>query len=97
METAFTKSKVIESSSEVSSRQMRGFTQTQLPQRDQKAKYAVSAVASKGAGVEVQADVYEAVSRIRQDQDSANWMLAGYEGCNPKGTFWGFVYLLQNI
>ncbi|GFO24864.1 coactosin [Plakobranchus ocellatus] len=85
METAFTKSKVIESESNLSSRQMRGFTQTQLPQRNQKANFAVSAVASKGASVEIVPDVYEAVARVRQDGDSATWMLAAYEGANPKG------------
>ncbi|GFR71694.1 coactosin [Elysia marginata] len=85
METAFTKSKVLESETDVSSRQMRGFTQTQLPQRNQKANFGVSAVASKGAGVDIQPDVYEGIARVREDTDAAKWMLAGYDGANPKG------------
>ena len=85
METSGTKSKVLDTAADVSSRQERGFTATQLPKRDQTSKFAVSAVAAKGAGVEIQPDVYEAVAKVRQDFDSATWMLAGYEGSNPKG------------
>lgn len=64
---------------------MRGFTQTQLPQRDRKANFGVSAVAAKGAEVEIVPDVYEAVARVRSDSDPATWMVAGYKDANPKG------------
>lgn len=85
METSFTKSKVLESEVDVPSRQMRGFTSTQLPQRDQKTSYQVAAVASKGGHLEIQQDVYETVTKVRIDTDPTKWMLAGYQEGNPKG------------
>ncbi|XP_005097636.1 uncharacterized protein LOC101858936 [Aplysia californica] len=83
-ETAGTKSKVLEMD-QIPERQMRGFTQTQLPQREAKKGFSVSAVASKGAEVEFAQDVYEAVSRVRDNEDSTSWMVAGYQDANPKG------------
>uniref|UniRef100_A0A0B6YA28 Coactosin-like protein n=1 Tax=Arion vulgaris TaxID=1028688 RepID=A0A0B6YA28_9EUPU len=84
MESAGTKSKVIESDQN-SHRQMRGFTQTQLPQRDRKANFGVSAVSTKGAEVEILQEVFEAVSKVRSDVDPVMWMVAGYKDANPKG------------
>ncbi|BFZ05739.1 hypothetical protein BsWGS_08778 [Bradybaena similaris] len=84
METAGTKSKVVDLDN-VPQRQMRGFTQTQLPQRDKKANFGVSAVATKGAEVDILPEVYEAVARVRSDADPLTWMVAGYVDANPKG------------
>ncbi|KAK0065608.1 hypothetical protein BgiMline_020825 [Biomphalaria glabrata] len=84
METAGTKSKVLDDD-QVTNRQMRGFTQTQLPQRDKKSSFGVSAVSAKGAEVEILSDVREAVSKVRMDGDPATWMVAGYRDANPKG------------
>ncbi|KAH9487626.1 hypothetical protein Btru_070279 [Bulinus truncatus] len=84
METAGTKSKVLEDD-QLSNRQMRGFTQTQLPKRDKKSSFGVSAVSAKGAEVEVLSEVREAVARVRLDSDPATWMVAGYKDANPKG------------
>ncbi|XP_059148978.1 uncharacterized protein LOC131936091 isoform X2 [Physella acuta] len=84
METAGTKSKVLDDG-QLPQRQMRGFTQTQVPQRDRKANFGVSAVSAKGAEVEILADVAEAVARVRLDGDPATWMVAGYKDANPRG------------
>lgn len=80
--TSGTKSKVLESTE---GRQMRGFTQTQLPSRDNKAKFGVSAVSKGGAPVDVDSDVLEVVASVRNDATSLNWVLAGYRDNNPKG------------
>ena len=74
-ETAGTKSKVLESTE---GRQMRGFTQTQLPSRDSKAKFGVTAVSKAGAPVEVEPEVLEAVAGVRNDGNALNWVLAGW-------------------
>lgn len=84
METAGTKSKVLDDG-QLPQRQMRGFTQTQVPQRDRKANFGVSAVSAKGAEVEILPEVAEAVARVRLDGDPATWMVAGYRDANPKG------------
>ena len=73
-ETAGTKSKVLESTE---GRQMRGFTQTQLPSRDNRAKFGVSNVSKAGAPVDVDPAVLEAVANVRNDSSSLSWMLAG--------------------
>lgn len=84
MESAGTKSKVLEDD-QIPQRQMRGFTATQLPQRNKKANFGVSAVSAKGAEVEILPEVQEAVARVRSDSDPATWMVAGYKDSNPKG------------
>ncbi|KAL8558161.1 hypothetical protein ACOMHN_035466 [Nucella lapillus] len=81
-ETSGTKSKVLESTE---GRQMRGFTQTQLPSRDNKAKFGVSAVSKAGAPVDVDPAVLEAVAEVRNDASPLTWMLAGYRDNSPKG------------
>lgn len=81
-ETSGTKSKVLESTE---GRQMRGFTQTQLPSRDNKAKFGVSAVSKAGAPVDVDPAVLEAVADVRKDDSPLNWILAGYRANSPKG------------
>lgn len=92
METAGTKSKVVDLDN-VPQRQMRGFTQTQLPQRDKKANFGVSAVATKGAEVDILPDVYEAVARVRSDADPLTWMVAGYVDANPKGLLLNLIMI----
>jgi hypothetical protein len=72
--TSGTKSKVLESTE---GRQMRGFTQTQLPSRDNRAKFGVSAVSREGASVAVDLDVLEAVASVRNDATPLSWVLAG--------------------
>lgn len=84
MESAGTKSKVLEDD-QIPQRQMRGFTATQLPQRNKKSNFGVSAVSAKGAEVEILPEVQEAVARVRSDGDPATWMVAGYKDSNPKG------------
>ena len=64
---------------------MRGFTATQLPQREAKKGFGVSAVSSRGADVEFCPDVSEAVARVRSDEDADTWMVAGYKDANSKG------------
>ncbi|XP_076454709.1 uncharacterized protein LOC143289570 [Babylonia areolata] len=81
-ETSGTKSKVLESTE---GRQMRGFTQTQLPSRDNKAKFGVTDVSKAGAPVSVDPAVLEAVADVRNDGSSLNWMVAGYRDNSPKG------------
>ncbi|BFZ20309.1 hypothetical protein BsWGS_23348 [Bradybaena similaris] len=65
--------------------QMRGFTQTQVPHREKKTNFEVVAVSAKGAEVDVLPDVFEAVSKVRSDDDPATWMVAGYMDANPDG------------
>lgn len=86
METAGLTSKVIEPDQDPP-RQMRGFTQTQVPHRERKINFEVSAVSAKGAEVEILSDVYDAVCRVRQDSDPTTWMVAGYVDANPNGIF----------
>lgn len=63
-------------------RQMRGFTQTQLPSRGNHAKYGVSAVSKEGAPVQVDQDVLETVAAVRSDASPVSWVLAGrYPSC----------------
>ncbi|KAK7095530.1 uncharacterized protein [Littorina saxatilis] len=81
-ETSGTKSKVLESTE---GRQMRGFTQTQLPSRDNRAKFGVSAVSQGGAPVDVDPAVVEAVANVRNDTSPLSWVLAGYRENSPKG------------
>ncbi|CAG5119640.1 unnamed protein product [Candidula unifasciata] len=83
-ETTGITSRVIETV-EVPPWQMRGFTQTQLPQREKKTHFDVVAVSAKGAEVDVLPDVFEAVSKVRSDDDPATWMVAGYMDANPDG------------
>lgn len=73
-ETAGTKSKVLESTK---GRQMRGFTQTQLPSRDNRSKFGVSDVSKAGAPVDVDPAVLEAVGAVRNDGSLLSWVLAG--------------------
>nr|KAG5710617.1 hypothetical protein BaRGS_013263 [Batillaria attramentaria] len=81
-EASGTKSKVLDSTE---GRQMRGFTQTQLPTRDNKAKFGVSAVSKEGAAVDVDPEVLKAVAAVRSDASPLNWTVAGYRDNSPKG------------
>lgn len=81
-ETSGTKSKVLESTE---GRQMRGFTQTQLPSRDNKAKFGVSAVSKAGAPVDVDPGLVELVADVRSDASPLSWVVAGYRDNSPKG------------
>ena len=73
-ESAGTKSKVLESTE---GHQMRGFTQTQLPTRDNKARFGVNAVSKGGAPVDVDPAVLQAVGDVRNDGSPLSWALAG--------------------
>ncbi|XP_025114512.1 uncharacterized protein LOC112576354 isoform X2 [Pomacea canaliculata] len=81
-ETSGTKSKVLDSTE---GRQMRGFTQTQLPTRDNRAKFGVSNVAKEGAAVGVEDEVLAQVAAVCNDANPVSWLVAGYKDNNPKG------------
>lgn len=73
-ETSGTKSKVLDSTE---GRQMRGFTQTQLPTRDNRAKFGVSNVAKEGAAVGVEDEVLAQVAAVCNDANPVSWLVAG--------------------
>ncbi|XP_033646865.1 uncharacterized protein LOC117306369 [Asterias rubens] len=87
-DTAGTRSKVRERS-EVEGVQERGFTQTQtkksavgIPGKSNSST-KMAAVSSQGSPVTVDPEVSEIIKDLRSES-STNWLLAGYEGGNPK-------------
>lgn len=56
---------------------MRGFTQTQLPTRDNRAKFGVSNVAKEGAAVGVEDEVLAQVAAVCNDANPVSWLVAG--------------------
>ena len=68
------KSKVIEQVTE--GMQERGFTQNQLPKRGPAAK--------SGADIQISPDVFTAIQDVRSDDSDTTWLVAQYEGGNPK-------------
>ncbi|XP_038073228.1 uncharacterized protein LOC119741508 isoform X2 [Patiria miniata] len=88
-EAAGTISKVMEIS-DIEGRQERGFTQTQLQNTSGRiagksiTTTKMAAVSSRGAPVTFSPDVSDAIADVRSDDSPTNWLLAGYEGGNPK-------------
>ncbi|XP_050389533.1 uncharacterized protein LOC126808659 [Patella vulgata] len=80
-ETSGTKSKVIETTE---GRQERGFTQTQLPKRNQGAKFGVNEISKTGANLEIDPGVREYISLVQDNEDPTSWLLACYQDNNPK-------------
>ncbi|XP_060586255.1 uncharacterized protein LOC132741996 [Ruditapes philippinarum] len=75
------KSKVLESTA---GHQMRGFTATQLPDRERSAKTG-PLMSSVGATVAINEDVLEAIAKVRQDEQPEKWLVAEYMDGSPKG------------
>ncbi|XP_045197912.2 uncharacterized protein LOC123552361 [Mercenaria mercenaria] len=75
------KSKVLESTQ---GHQMRGFTATQLPERERSAKTG-PLMSSVGATVKISEDVLEAISTVRHDENPTRWLVAEYLDGSPKG------------
>lgn len=75
------KSKVLETVT--TGMQERGFTQTQVPKRGPAAKSGPE-IAKDGAQVEISPEVFNAIHEVRSDDSSTKWMLAQYEGGDPK-------------
>ncbi|KAK3605296.1 hypothetical protein CHS0354_001414 [Potamilus streckersoni] len=80
-ETTGKKSKVLESSR---GRQERGFTATQLPNRDHQVA-SVPPMAREGAKIEISTEVFTAIAAVRSNEDPTRWMLAEYRDGNSKG------------
>ncbi|XP_022107952.1 uncharacterized protein LOC110988584 isoform X2 [Acanthaster planci] len=87
-ETAGTISKVMEMS-DIEGRQERGFTQTQsqnsskIPGKSSTAT-RIAEVSREGASVTFSPEVSDAIDDLRSDNSPTNWLVAGYEGGNPK-------------
>lgn len=75
------KSKVIETVT--SQMQERGFTQTQFQAKASTAKSGPK-IAKEGADIEISPEVFQAIQEVRSDESSTTWMLAQYEGGDPK-------------
>ncbi|KAH3796146.1 uncharacterized protein LOC127838019 [Dreissena polymorpha] len=75
------KSKVLESTQ---GHQMRGFTQTQLPDRGRAAKSGPQ-ISSEGASIQIDPQVVDAISLVRSDESPVSWVVAEYQDGNPKG------------
>lgn len=80
-ETTGKKSKVVEVTE---GRQMRGFTSTQLPNREKVAKSGPT-VSTGGANIDIADEVVEAVGQVRSDADPVHWLVAEYKDGSPKG------------
>lgn len=80
-ETTGKKSKVLETTA---GHQMRGFTATQLPDREKAAKLGPQ-VSSAGAAVEISEEVLEAIAMLRHDENPVQWVVAEYKDGSPKG------------
>lgn len=64
--------------------QERGFTQTQLkairPSPDKRGP----TISKEGADIEISPEVFQAIQEVRSDDSGTTWMLAQYEGGDPK-------------
>ncbi|KAL4219704.1 hypothetical protein ACF0H5_022274 [Mactra antiquata] len=80
-ETTGKKSKVLDSTV---GHQMRGFTSTQLPERERAAKSGPQ-ISSVGAAVDIAEEVLEAIALVRHDDNPTRWLVAEYKDSSPKG------------
>ncbi|ESO96032.1 hypothetical protein LOTGIDRAFT_231819 [Lottia gigantea] len=81
-DTAGIKSRVLEN---VEGRQERGFTQTQVPQRNNGPKFGVNNISRGGVKIDIDPGVAEAIQAVRNQKDNIQWVLASYQDGSPKG------------